>query len=208
MTERIARLREQSFNTKPSISAERAVIMTEAYRKHEGSVSIPVLRALSFRELCEHKTIYIGAEDLIVGERGPFPKATPTYPELTCHSVEDLEILRTRPMTSFDVSDETIETYRTHVIPFWRGKSIRDQAFSDLPDQWSAMYRNAVFTEFMEQRAAGHTALDGLLYRKGLRTIKTEVCTVLASLDPESTGYADKKAELDAMAITCDGAIR
>ena len=208
MTERIARLRQQSFSAKPSISAERAFIITEAYKKHEGSVPIPVLRALSFQELCERKTIYIGEDDLIVGERGPFPKATPTYPELTCHSVEDLEILRTRPMTSFDVSDTTIDTYRTHVIPFWRGKSIRDQAFSNLPAQWSAMYRNAVFTEFMEQRAAGHTALDGLLYRKGLKTIKAEVSAVLKSLNPDSAGYADKKAELDAMAITCDAAIR
>jgi formate C-acetyltransferase len=208
MTERIARLREQSFSTKPSVSAQRAVIMTEAYRKYEGSVPIPVLRALSFKELCEGKTIYIGEDDLIVGERGPFPKATPTYPELTCHSVEDLEILRTRPMTSFDVSDETLEIYRKQVIPFWRGKSLRDQAFSDLPEQWSAMYRNAVFTEFMEQRAAGHTALDGRLYRKGLRAIKAEVSAVLASLDPEQARNDEKRAELEAMAICCDAAIR
>lgn len=208
MTERIARLRQQSFSAKPSVSAQRAVIMTEVYSKFEGSVPIPVLRALSFRELCERKTIYIGIDDLIVGERGPYPKATPTYPELTCHSVEDLEILRSRPMTSFDVSNETIETYRTQVIPYWRGRSIRDQAFSDLPEQWSSMYRNAVFTEFMEQRAAGHTALDGLLYHKGLRTIKAEVCMVLAALAPESSGYEGKKAELEAMAIACDAAIR
>ena len=160
-----------------------------------------ILRALSFKELCERKTIYIGDDDLIVGERGPFPKATPTYPELTCHSVEDLYILRTRPMTSFDVSDETVETYRQQVIPYWRGKSIRDQAFCDLPEQWTAMYRNAVFTEFMEQRAAGHTALDGLLYRKGLRTIKAEVCQVLESLDSDSVDHGEKKAELEAMAI-------
>jgi formate C-acetyltransferase len=208
MTERVARLRERSFSAKPSVSAERAVIMTEVYSKHEGLVPVPVLRALAFKELCERKTIYIGEDDLIVGERGPFPKATPTYPELTCHSVEDLMILRTRPMTSFDVSDETIDIYRTRIIPYWRGKSIRDQAFSDLPPQWAAMYRNAVFTEFMEQRAAGHTALDGLLYRKGLRTIKAEVCTVLESLDPEGKDYAGKKAELEAMAISCDAAIR
>ena len=50
-------------------------------------------RALSFQYLMEHKAICINEGELIVGEKGPAPKATPTYPEITCHSVEDLEIL-------------------------------------------------------------------------------------------------------------------
>ena len=54
----------------------------------------------------ERKTIYIGSEELIVGERGPAPKGTPSYPELCCHSMEDLEILHTREKISYVVSDE------------------------------------------------------------------------------------------------------
>jgi len=34
-----------------------------------------------------------------VGERGPFPKAVSTFPELTCHSAEDLKILNSREMS-------------------------------------------------------------------------------------------------------------
>jgi formate C-acetyltransferase len=207
MTERIARLRQESFAAKPSVSAERAVIMTDTYRRHEGSVPVPVLRALTFKEVCERKTIYIGIDDLIVGERGPYPKATPTYPELTCHSVEDLKILRSRPMTSYEVSDEVIDIYEKQVIPYWRGRSIRDIAFADLPEQWSAMYKNGIFTEFMEQRAPGHTALDGLLYRKGLKAIQAEVRTILASLNQEDPGFAERKAELQAMDIACEAGI-
>ena len=90
MTDRIQRLRQESFNAQPSLSIERALIETEFYKENEGKYPIPILRALNFLEICKRKTIYIGKDELIVGERGPHPKAVSTFPELTCHSVEDL----------------------------------------------------------------------------------------------------------------------
>ncbi len=208
MTERIGRLRAESFNARPRISAERAVIVTDVYRELEGSVPAPVLRARAFEALCERKSIHLGRDELIVGERGSGPKITSTYPELTCHSVEDFEVLRSRPMTSYDVDDDVIETYRLTIIPYWRGRSIRDRAFSDMPPEWLALYQAGVFTEFMEQRAAGHTSLDGLLYRKGLSAIKADTLGARAAIQPADPRRAAKEAELDAMAISCDAAIR
>lgn len=93
-TDRVNRLRQRSYKARPTISTERAGLMTAFYREHLGKHSTPVLRALAFQHLCAHKTVYIGADELIVGERGPAPKATPTYPELTCHSADDLQIGR------------------------------------------------------------------------------------------------------------------
>ena len=208
MTERISRLRQESFNAKPRISVERAQIITELYRELDGKVPTPVLRACAFKALCEKKTLYIGKDELIVGERGGAPKVTSTYPELTCHSVEDLEILRSRPMTRYDIDDQSIETYRIEIIPFWRGKSIRDVAFSGMPAEWLALYESGVFTEFMEQRAAGHTALDGTLYNKGLRSIKEDIERSREAIDPGDPERAEKRAELEAMSISCDAAIR
>lgn len=207
MTERIARLRSESFLKKPSISAERAVIITEEYRRYADATPPAVMRAMAFKAICERKTIYIGVDDLIVGERGPGPKITPTYPELTCHSVEDLEVLRSRPMTSYDVDDATIETYRSTVIPYWRGRSIRDRAFADMPPEWTALYEAGVFTEFMEQRAAGHTALDGKPYSTGLATIKIDIAASRAALQQDDPRYKEKLEELQAMDIACDAAI-
>ena len=74
MTERIDMLRSQSVNAEPSLTIERALIETEFYRKNEGKYSIPVLRAKNFYNLCAKKRIYIGDNELIVGERGPKPK--------------------------------------------------------------------------------------------------------------------------------------
>ncbi len=208
MNARISRLREASFSTKPAVSAERAVLLTAAYREHEGRVSIPLLRALAFRELCERKTLFLGDDELIVGERGPRPKATPTYPELTCHSLDDLAILRDRPMTSYAVDDETIRAYRETVIPYWSGRAVRDRAFANLDPTWRLMYESGVFTEFMEQRAPGHTALDGSLYHTGLRARRERVTALRAALSPQHPDFSDKAAELEAMAVVCEAAIR
>ena len=95
-SERVTRLRRQSLDAVPTLSTERAELMTEFYRQEIGLVSTPVRRALSFRHLMEHKTICINEGELIVGEKGPAPSHRPTYPELCCHSLADLDILDSR----------------------------------------------------------------------------------------------------------------
>ena len=208
MNKRIARLREQSFKARPCLSAERALMVTEFYRDNDGKYSVPVLRALNFKNLCQKKTIYIGDDELVVGERGPFPKSVPTFPELTCHSLEDLKILNSREMTCYAVDDEAMEIYREIVIPYWSGRNMRERVFRQVPEQWKRAYNAGAFTEFMEQRAGGHTTLDGIIYRKGMLDFKTDIAGALGSLDflndPEA---ADKAETLTAMDIACDAAI-
>ena len=208
MNERIAALRKNSFETKPRISIERALILTAFYKENAGKYSAPVTRALAFRELCLKKTLYIGPGELIVGERGPAPKAVSTFPELTCHSSEDLRILNSRPMTNYSIGEDDIERYAREVEPYWRGRCVRDRAFADMPREWSDLYEAGVFTEFMEQRAAGHTALDGAVYEKGLDDFRAEIAAARSALDwerdPEAYG---KEQEFIAMDIACDAAI-
>ncbi len=208
MNKRIQVLREKSFKAVPSISVERAVLTTEFYRENLGKCSIPVLRALNFKNLCKRKKIYIGKEELIVGERGPFPKATSTFPELTCHSVQDLETLNSRPMTSFKIVPEDIRVYREEVIPYWKGRTIRDRVFEHVPQEWKDAYQAGLFTEFMEQRAPGHTTLDGIIYQKGMLDFKEEIKARLDGLDFIHDPQALEKAEeLKAMDISCDAVI-
>ena len=208
MTPRVARLRKESFEAEPSISVERAVLVTEFYQENYGKYSLPVLRALNFKNLCEKKTIYIGRDELIVGERGPFPKAVSTFPELTCHSAEDLRILNSRQMTRYTVADEDIDVYKRDIIPYWQGRTMRERVFDQVPEDWKTAYTVGMFTEFMEQRAPGHTTLDGIIYEKGMLDFKTDIAASLANLDylndPEA---AEKAEELKAMDISCDAAI-
>lgn len=208
MNERIQKLRKLSYETEPSISIERAIHQTEFYKENYGKFPVPVLRALQFLDHCKRKTIYIGDDELIVGERGPRPKAVPTFPELTCHSVDDLEILNSREMQRYKVEENDIRIYEREIIPFWNGKTQRERIFNHVPEDWKLAYEAGLFTEFMEQRAPGHTALDGKIYRKGMKDFKKEIADHLSRLDyvndPEATDKAD---ELKAMDIACDAAI-
>lgn len=208
MTDRIRRLRQESFDTQPSLSIERALIETEFYKENEGKYPIPILRALNFLEICKRKTIYIGEDELIVGERGPRPKAVSTFPELTCHSVEDLHVLNTRELQRYTISQEDIDTYEREVIPYWKGRTQRERIFNHVPKEWKEAYEVGMFTEFMEQRAPGHTSLDGKVYQHGMLDLKERIAHELKNLDfmndPEAT---DKQEELTAMSISCDAAI-
>lgn len=209
MTPRVAKLRQQSLDATPHISAERAVLMTEFYNQNHGLISTPVKRALSFQYLMEHKAIYIGAGELIVGEKGDAPKSTPTYPELCCHSLEDLDILNSRKKIPFAVSAETRKIYEEKIIPFWRGKAMGDVLFAEMTDEWKACYEAGIYTEFMEQRAPGHTVLDGKIYKKGMLDFIAEIDAHLSSLDylHDMDAYA-KQEELKAMRIVAQALIR
>jgi trans-4-hydroxy-L-proline dehydratase len=208
MNDRIRRLRKLSVETEPSLSIERALHETEFYKENFGKMSVPVLRAANFLDHCKRKAIYIGKDELIVGERGPQPKCVPTFPELTCHSLEDLHVLNTRELQRYTISQHDIDTYSREVIPYWEGRTQRERIFSHVPDEWRKAYEAGMFTEFMEQRAPGHTTLDGKIYQKGMQDFKQDIAKNLASLDylndPEAT---DKAEEWKAMEISCDAVI-
>lgn len=209
MNARTEKLRQESLDAVPALSCERAELITAFYREHLGRYSVPVMRAKAFQHLCEHKTLWIGEGELIVGERGPRPKAVPTYPELTCHTAEDLRILDARPMTRYKVDGEMIARYEAEIIPYWQGRSLRDQIFQELPVEWRAAYEAGVFTEFMEQRAPGHTVLDGKIYTRGMADFRAEIARSEAALDFERDPEAlDKREQLKAMALACEALIR
>ena len=179
MTDRIKNLREQSLHAVPSISAERALLVTEFYQSEAvRNLSAPVVRALAFEYILEHKQICINEEELIVGERGPAPKACPTYPEICIHSPDDLEILNSRKKVSFRVDEETKMIYADRIIPFWKGRSTRDRIMQTMEPEWLNAFQAGVFTEFLEQRAPGHTVAGTRVFEQGMLDFirELEVC--------------------------------
>jgi len=209
MTERVTRLREQSLNATETITAERAQLITKFYSGREApGLSAPVLRARAFEYLLRHKAVCINEGELIVGERGPAPKATPTYPEISLHSLQDLDILNSREKVFFRVSDEVKRIYTEEIIPFWKGRSNRDRIMERMTPEWLAAYRAGIFTEFQEQRAPGHTVLGYKMFRTGFLDLKSEIADALAALDFRSDPQAYERAEeLRAMDIACDAII-
>ncbi|MHA1171359.1 MAG: pyruvate formate lyase family protein, partial [Candidatus Heimdallarchaeota archaeon] len=203
MQDRIKKLRDQSRNAIPTLSIERAKLMTEFYKSGAAEkVSVPVARALAFKYLLEKKEICINDDELIIGERGPAPKATPTYPEICCHSMKDLGILDSREKISFKVNEETRNLTEEVIIPFWKGRSIRDRIFSEVDYNWIETYEAGVFTEFMEQRAPGHTVSDGKIFVTGFSDYMVDIQKSFENIDYNTDSEAlDKREELKAMEI-------
>ncbi|NLN83375.1 MAG: glycyl radical protein [Firmicutes bacterium] len=209
MTERVARLRQESREAVVKFSAERAKLVTEFYRENDGKYSVPVMRAKNFYHFCDQKEIYIGQGELIVGERGNAPAVVPSFPELTCHTLEDLDVLDTREMAGYKISSEDKLIYEKEVIPYWRGRSMRDKAFAEIDDTWKNLYEAGLFTEFMEQRAPGHTALDGRIYLYGMDDFIEQIKERQSQLDwlkdPEA---GNKNEQYKAMMISAQALIR
>ncbi|TFG18655.1 MAG: formate C-acetyltransferase/glycerol dehydratase family glycyl radical enzyme, partial [Promethearchaeota archaeon] len=207
--ERIQKLRTQSRTAIPRISIERAKLLTEFYKSEAAKgASIPVTRAMAFKYILENKTICISEGELIVGERGPEPKATPTYPEVCIHTENDFKILDSREKISFKVSPEIMNLQMNEIHPYWKGKSIREKIFNSVTPEWIDAYNAGIFTEFMEQRAPGHTVAGKQIWHTGFLDYKQTIQQAIQSLDfKNDSEAAEKKEELLAMEIAADAII-
>lgn len=196
MNSRIESLRTTSREKEVTISHERADLVTAFYKTYVSmDESVPVQRALCLKHILENKKIFIDDNELIVGERGPEPKAVPTYPEICLHSLEDLEILNSRPKVAYKVSRETKAIYKEKIVPFWKGKTIREKIFAAMEDLWIDSFTAGIFTEFQEQRSPGHTAGGDMIYQKGFTDLKKDIGQCLGRIDflKTKTGLKNKK---------------
>ena len=205
MNARIKALRKVSMETQPHIDLERAKIETEVYKKWEDKVSLPVLRALVLKEYFSKKTLYLGEGELIVGEKGKDPQSSPTFPELTCHTLEDMYIMNDRAVVNYTVTEQDLKDQEEIIIPYWKGKSMRDKLLAGMTDEWKECYAAGMFTEFMEQRGPGHTCGGKNVFIKGYADYKEEIQAAIDNLDfMNDIDAVEKKDELEAMMIDCD----
>lgn len=207
-TKRTQKLRKISTTTVPRLSAERSRIETEVYKKYFGTMEIPVLRATFFKELMEKRKLYLGEGELIVGEKGEYPMTAPTFPELCCHTKEDLDILNSREYIGFKVSEKDKEFHINEVMPYWEKRATRYKLLEQNSQEWKDAYAAGIFTEFMEQRSQGHTVADDKVYKKGFKYIIAEINEVISDLDflNDKEAY-DKRAQLEGMRISCEAVI-
>lgn len=208
MNDRIKKLRKLSVETQPRIYMERAVLETEAYEMYEGKVSIPELRALTLKHIFSNKTLYIGDGELIVGEKGDHPQAAPSFPELCCHTLEDMHNMNDRKVVNFSVTEEDLKIQEEKIIPYWQERTMRKKILDSMTDEWKEAYAAGIFTEFMEQRGPGHTVGSVKIYEKGYLDYKQDIQEALDNLDYMNDPKAiDKRNQLNAMSICCDAII-
>lgn len=208
ITSRVQRLRKESLETQPRLDMERALLETQAYKKYEGTVSVPELRALTLRHYFSHKTLYIGEGELIVGEKGCGPQCAPSFPELCCHTLTDMQVMNDRALIHFRVSPEDLKHQEEEILPFWENRSIRKRILDSMTPQWKAAYECGIFTEFMEQRGPGHTVGSDRIYKNGFLAYQAKIQAAMEKLDFfRDTKALEKKNQLQAMYIACEAII-
>jgi len=208
INERVRKLRDESQNEVISISYERAKILTNFYKNIlKNDFPSPIKRAMSFKYLMENVSLPVEKNQLIVGIRGTGAKKVPTFPEICCHTLSDLETLKSRQKNPYFVDDDTKRVYKKEIIPFWNDKEIRKLVFEKMSNEWKKAYEIGVFTEFMEQRNPGHTAGDKKIFTTGLLYIKKRITDKKKNFTSHNKNEQNKIDELEAMEIVADAII-
>ncbi|MBE6988500.1 MAG: glycyl radical protein, partial [Ruminococcaceae bacterium] len=146
--------------------------------------------------------------ELIVGEKGDSPQSTPTFPELCCHTLTDMQVMNDRELICFKVSEEDMKIQEEIIIPFWEKRSMRHKLLNSMTPEWKDCYEAGIFTEFMEQRGPGHTVGSRKIYEKGFLDYKKDIEDALNALDYMNDPQAvEKRDQLNAMSIMCDAII-
>lgn len=185
MTKRIERIREDYITAKPTLCSQRAVLVTEAYKKNEWR-STPIKRAIVLYNLLDKMDIVINRGELIVGNHASGGlRSTPVFPEWGAYWLErELDELETRPQDRFIVSEKAKEDLRG-VFPYWKGKTVYDRIWGELPTDVKKARENYIFTlDLFERGGFGHLIYDipGIL-KKGFKGIKIEIQENLDSID-------------------------
>ncbi len=106
---------------------------------------------------------------------------------------------------AYGVSKETKQVYEQFIIPFWKGKTIREKIFASMEEDWKKAFDAGIFTEFQEQRSPGHTAGGDLIYTNGFNDLKDRIQSALGNLDFFSdTTALDRQEVLNALDIAAD----
>ncbi|MGI6316464.1 MAG: trans-4-hydroxy-L-proline dehydratase [Christensenellales bacterium] len=200
LSSRVEALRAASLAAVPRLSMERAELVTRAYRLYEGQYSGPLLRAHVFAYIMEHKAISILPGELIVGERGPAPAATPTYPEICCHTPDDFRNMNDREKVFFKVDPEAMHKQENEIMPYWQNRCTRKHLLDAMTPKWKAAYDAGIFTEFMEQRAPGHTVADNKIYLLGLSGLTAQAEKRIQELAPDDGRLPQLEAMILSMA--------
>lgn len=144
LTPRMNQFREKVLDEKPYIRAERALLATEAYKKHMNEPTV-MKRALMLKNILEHMSIYIENETLIVGNQAESNRDAPIFPEYTMKFVMDeLDLFEKRDGDVFYITEETKEQLRS-IAPFWENNNLRAKGEALLPEEVNVFMETGFF---------------------------------------------------------------
>jgi pyruvate formate-lyase/glycerol dehydratase family glycyl radical enzyme len=129
ISERIAKLKNNTLSALPTICTERARFYTEAYQKYQDSPVI-LKRAYALEKTLKEMTIFIDEGELIVGNHSSRLRSAPIFPEyVTAWILKELDEFDKRPGDAFFITEEQKKEL-TNICGWWQGKTLIERGHS------------------------------------------------------------------------------
>ncbi|WP_195971019.1 glycyl radical protein [Clostridium thermobutyricum] len=205
LTERMNDFREELLETKASIDATRAVITTEAYKKHADKPII-VKRAYMLKSILEKMPIFIEKQTLIVGNQAKANRAAPIFPEYAMDWViRELDEFEKRDGDVFYIDEETKEELR-NIAPYWEHNTTLDKGLANIPPSSRILYDLGIIkAEGNITSGDAHIAVDyGRIMKKGLKEYEERTIASRDALDLTDFNNIKKYHFYEAILIVLD----
>ena len=206
---RIPKLVEALYEKLPQIEADRAVLLTESYKKTEGEPII-TRRAKAFAHILEHLPITIRENELIVGAATVAPRGCQVFPEYSFEWLEsEFETVATRVADPFFISDETKKTL-SEVYKYWKGKTTSELATSYMADEAITAIDHCMFTPGNYfYNGIGHVTVNyPKVLKSGYSGIIAEAKDAKAKLRAGDADFSRREHFLNAVILSCEAAIK
>lgn len=205
LTKRMAEFREQVLDEKPYVDAERAVLVTKAYKENQNQPRV-MLRALMLKEILDNQTIYIEDNTLLVGNQATKNRNAPVFPEYTMQFIiDELDLFEKRDGDVFYITEETKQQLRD-IAPFWKNNTLRDRGAALLPEEVSVFMETGVFG--MEGKLNAGDAHLAVNYKRllsdGLVGYEMRAKNALSALDLTDPDAIDKRVFYKAVLTVID----
>lgn len=161
LNERLTRMRNKLFDSRPCITAERLVLETEAYQKFAGEAT-PIFRAKVVKYIMEHMTTLIMDDELIVGTPTNKYRGANLHPEFQSSTefyLPELDAFPLRKTDPYDISPEDRELI-LKTLPYWEGKSMQDMSKKALPADILERIHDDIITVGLTNGVSGETTCD------------------------------------------------
>ena len=206
---RVLNLKKEVLYAVPEICIERAKIITESDKRYS-ALPTTLKRAHALEDILNHMSIFIGKEELIVGNQARKLRAAPLFPEFSVDWLEEeLDTLGTRPADTFKVYDEEKAEIR-EILNYWRGRTHEDRIMSLMPDAYQQAEELGVLMG-IHIRVGGHGHISPgheKALKRGLLDIVREAKERLDALDLLSADSLGKKAFYLSIIKVCHSVIQ
>ena len=210
--ERINRLLKNFHDTPYTVDSQRAVLVTEAYKKYAADVQvIKVAKALKY--VLENVDIQINEDEILVGGNGAPMRSNPVFPEFSYSWVAD-EIknfpLHEREYCPYAPQTEKQKADLLSIEDFWKDSTVDDYSCARLTKEeiMASQMGYGLFVNTIILRAGvGHTSPNyRKLLSKGYIGLRRDIEAELAKLDRKNPGDLSKIYYYQASLITLDAA--